>query len=517
MHNNYYFLRHLSTALDDNIRGYQLVEAFSQNKNELILGLSKDTSDFYIKAYLDPSFCCLSFPESFSRARRNSVDLFTLLQNKTVRKVRQFENERCFSIDFEDDFQLLFKMHGNRSNVILFRHNKVEEVFKKSLKKDFDIDPEKLDRSLDQSKSAFINAGGEYTKLFPTFGKVIKPYLQQTGIEAMAPEDCWGLLEQTLQKLAAPQFFIVRLKHQLHLSLLETGEVLEDFNDPVSAINSFFIRYISESTMNSLKQQALAAIHKQLKQNENYIGKTTRKLHEIETQQSHSMLADIIMANLHRIPPKAKEVTLENFYDANSEITIKLKQDLSPQKNAETYYRKAKNQSMEIQALKSNLKRKQQAMDTLIEKQLLVEEASDLRSLRDLLKKDQKDTSSKEQSKRPFHSFKYGGFDIWVGKNARSNDAMLQQHSFKDDLWLHAKDVSGSHVLIKHQAGRSIPKEVIEKAASLAAWNSKRKSDSLCPVIVTPRKYVRKRKGDPPGAVVVDKEQEVILVVPEKD
>jgi predicted ribosome quality control (RQC) complex YloA/Tae2 family protein len=85
--------------------------------------------------------------------------------------------------------------------------------------------------------------------------------------------------------------------------------------------------------------------------------------------------------------------------------------------------------------------------------------------------------------------------------------------SHKDDLWLHAKDVSGSHVIIKYQSGKNFPKDVIERAAQLAAYNSKRKNESLCPVMVTAKKYVRKRKGDPAGAVVVERE-EVIMVEP---
>ena len=90
---------------------------------------------------------------------------------------------------------------------------------------------------------------------------------------------------------------------------------------------------------------------------------------------------------------------------------------------------------------------------------------------------------------------------------------MLQTSSWKEDLWLHVKDGPGSHVLIKHQAGKTFPEKIIEAAAQLAAFYSKRKNEALCPVIYTPRKFVRKRKGDPPGAVVVEKEK-VILVEP---
>ena len=75
------------------------------------------------------------------------------------------------------------------------------------------------------------------------------------------------------------------------------------------------------------------------------------------------------------------------------------------------------------------------------------------------------------------------------------------------------KDAPGSHIIIKYQSGKKFPKEIIEQAARIAAYHSKRKSESLVPVSYTPRKFVRKRKGDPVGMVVVEKEQ-VILVEP---
>lgn len=112
-----------------------------------------------------------------------------------------------------------------------------------------------------------------------------------------------------------------------------------------------------------------------------------------------------------------------------------------------------------------------------------------------------------------FRRIEYQGFMILVGRNAKNNDLLTQQYAFKEDLWLHARDVSGSHVVIKYQAGKKFPVMVIERAAQLAAFYSKRKTDSLCPVIVTPKKFVRKPKGYPQGAVMVDKE-EVVMVEP---
>jgi predicted ribosome quality control (RQC) complex YloA/Tae2 family protein len=139
--------------------------------------------------------------------------------------------------------------------------------------------------------------------------------------------------------------------------------------------------------------------------------------------------------------------------------------------------------------------------------------ATDLKSLRAIRLTVKPDHDKDEIPSVPYHEFEFRGYRILVGKNAQGNDELTSRYSYKEDLWLHAKDVSGSHVLIKHQSGKKIPKDVIEYAASLAAYNSKRKTESLCPVIVTPRKFVRKRKGDPPGAVIVERE-DVIMVEP---
>ena len=78
---------------------------------------------------------------------------------------------------------------------------------------------------------------------------------------------------------------------------------------------------------------------------------------------------------------------------------------------------------------------------------------------------------------------------------------------------LAAKDVTGSHVVIRHRAGQPVPEPVVEHAAMLAGWYSRRQHDTLCPVTVTPKKFVRKPKGALPGQVVVERER-VVLVKP---
>jgi predicted ribosome quality control (RQC) complex YloA/Tae2 family protein len=180
--------------------------------------------------------------------------------------------------------------------------------------------------------------------------------------------------------------------------------------------------------------------------------------------------------------------------------------------NAELFYRKSKNQQIEIRRLKEVLKNKDEEIDTLHGKLNELESIKDRKALALFIDSNRLNASTPADTvPLPYHTFEYQGFKILVGKNSQSNDKLTMKHSYKEDLWLHAKDVAGSHVIIKYQSGKKFPKDVIERAAELAAYNSKRKTESLCPVIFTPRKYVRKRKGDPAGTVIVEREETVIV------
>ncbi len=509
MHNNYYFLKQLVAALNDRLAGATLISCFSQNKDELVLTFDTD-APFILKAHLDPSFCCLSFPDEYHRARKNSVDLFGVVTGLKVTSVAGYLNERCFSIHFEKDKTLLFKMHGNRSNIILL-NNDHRELFKNGLKKDHELELKALDRPIDQSYDAFVKNEGACNSLFPTFGPVVTFCLKERGFDEADLKERWRLLQDLIWQLEDGHYYTVRLNGQLHLSLLRTGDVMDEFHDPLKALNSFFIKRITHDTLKVEKNRALSQLDRDIKKARNYIGSSSGKLHRITREINYSQLGDILMANLHNIKPSVSEVTLPDFYNNDQPVVIKLKKDLSPQKNAEVYYRKAKNQSREVEMLERNMERKKELLNALIIQRQEVEAAENLKVVREINK--QSPAASQPRESKPFRSYHFEGFELWVGKNARSNDEMLRNYANKDDLWLHARDVSGSHVLIKQRAGQVIPEFVIERAAELAAYYSKRKNDSVCPVIYTPRKFVRKRKGDPPGAVVVDREK-VILVRP---
>ena len=513
MHNNYYFLRRLSSQLGETLPGHVLISCYSQSKDELILTFATKKSQFTIKAALAQEFSCLSFPKEHARSRRNSVDLFEDLLHKRVVEVNQVLNDRSFSIQFEDDYQLLFKLHGNRSNLILFKDDELVSLFKKKIIKDLELTPSSLYRSIDQSNEAFNAAEGNLTEVFPTFGPVVRSYLATLGFETKTVEQKWVLISEVLKNFDRSTFYITEIGERVALTLFDVGNVIRTHNNPIEAITDFCLTYYKQRAITAITRQLKDYWQRQQKMAHNYILKAERELNRLEAATGNKEIGDIIMANLGQVPANSKSVELFDFY-SNQPITISLKENLSPQKNAEIYYRKAKNQKLQIENLQQSLQTKRALLQQSGEQLAHLSETTSVEELKLMLKQigteDKKEQSIKN---RPYKLFNFMDYDILVGKNAKHNDTLTTKYAKKDDLWLHAKDVAGSHVVVKHKAGSNYPRPVIERAAELAAYYSKRKTDSTCPVIYTEKKFVRKRKGDAPGVVVVEKEK-VILVEP---
>jgi len=243
-----------------------------------------------------------------------------------------------------------------------------------------------------------------------------------------------------------------------------------------------------------------------------------QRLHALAHEAGYRHTADLIMANLHAIPVGATQVEVLDFYTGAARV-IKLKRTEKPQLTAENLYRKGKNQQIEERQLTERIARRETEAFTALERleELDAQPAlAELRGLRTWRKQhglDPAPAAAKAATELPFKVFEDRGFTILVGRNAANNDLLTQKYAHKDDLWLHAKDVTGSHVVIRHRAGQPVPEPVVEHAAQLAGWYSRRQHDSLCPVTVTPKKFVRKPKGALPGQVVVERER-VVLVKP---
>jgi len=487
------------------------MEAFSQVKDELVLFFYSQSKnkEFYIRVSLSPSFTCLSFPTNFARAKQNSVDLFEQILGAAVVKVQQYQNERCFAIQFDNDKALLFKMYGQMANVVLFEvaeESKVIELFSNNLEKDWNLNLTSLDRRIDQSFEGFAANG--LAKTFPTFDKNIK---MQLGEQSGEPKLQWDKIQEVLGYLEKPKYHISQSDGGIAFSLF-AGSNVKVFENPLDAVNEFYYLYISKFQLLKEKTEILKKLEKEKEKLVIYIQKSEEKCLNLEVENRYEEIANILMANLHQIPEKVQKITLHDFY-RDKDITIKLKDNFSLQRNAEIYYRKSKNQKIEIQTLLKTVEKKQEELNKIDKYLIDVQDIVNLKLLRKYLTVNGLSEAEEEKEEMPFRRFDFEGFEILVGRNSKNNDLLTQKYAFKEDLWLHARDVTGSHVIIKYKAGKVFPVSVIGRAAELAAWFSKRKNDTLCPVIYTPKKYVRKPKGAAEGAVIIEKEQ-VIMVEP---
>lgn len=510
---NYHTLKRLSQELHALLQGAVWNEAFSQQKDELIIVFRLKSGDvFHIKCSLGNDFHCLSFPNEFHRGRKNVITLFSSLEKGALTQVEQYDNERAFSFHFENGSCLLFKLFGSRSNIILFEKETPPVLFKKKLLTDNQIIPNRLHRRIERNKDSYIQ-NPDLNTFSPTLGPIPKKFLQQKGFSNLSANSQWDSLIELELKLKNNPFYLLKTEQKPVLSLVPIDGVDSEVlgQNAISAINQFHNYFTKEFFFKLKKGQATNALNQKIKKSENYIVKTRSKLTSLEDQISPNQVADIIMANLHKIKHGASSVKLMNFY-TNDEIEIKLKKEESPQKNAERLYRKSKNRKIEIDTLLKNIRKKEDNLFRLFESKEQIEKASNMKELRNLLKSEKVKSKDQEPIK-PYKEFEFNRFKIWVGKNAKANDQLTLKHTFKEDLWLHVKDIPGSHVVVKFQSGNKIPNSVIECAAEIAAYYSKRKTDSLVPVIYTPAKHVRKRKGSPAGSVIVEREN-VIMVTP---
>ncbi len=516
MNQNHYFLRHLVEELRRILVYARLKQCFSQDKDELILGFERQNGeDFWMRALFHPEFSTLQFPESFHRAGRNSIDLFSDILLYEVQEVYLFENERAFSINFLNGYRLLFKLYGNRGNVILFQEDSHIAQFQKKLKKDLEINPENLDRPINQSKQAFVEHGLKLT--FPTFGKEIFQLMEANGFEALDRDSQWEVLQGILQELGEPYFYIYSNTSGVQLHLLKKDEpILFETSSAMEALNQLYYFYWVVGEFNKKKHDLIRKFEQFLLKSGIHLTNLKKQLEAKETGVSLEELGHIIMANTFAIPEGSTQIELDNFY-TNQKIKIDLNPKLNPIQNAENYYRKSKNFLKEIEQLKMTIHQRELQKSRVEEALENCQLAHNNKGLRPFLNlaEEISHIHEKQIEEFPFKEFILEGWTIWVGKSAKNNDLLTFKYAKKNDLWLHARDVPGSHVIIRNPNNKGVPSFVKEAAASLAAYYSKRNTENFVPVIITPRKYVRKTKDLEIGQVLIDRE-EVLLVHPKE-
>lgn len=511
MYNNYFLFKALADELRPVLRGGVVSACFSQSRDELIVQIELSDKSFFIRALVLPVFSCISFPSGFQRARKNSIDLFEPLVGQQIDDVLVVENDRSFYLQFRSGARLLFKMHGNRSNVIFIKPGFTNLIFKNQLTADFQLTIQSLRKDIFYTRQAFEENLHNPEAYFLTLGKPVWNLLYSLGFANKSVAEKWELFQQVLFHLNNPVFTIVRGQDGPQLSLLNEPTATQTFQLATKALTAFHAQWLSDFTFKKAYASADQQLRRALKETETRIRKLTDRLTELQQEDRFRYYADLLMANLHLITAGMQEVSLPDFATGKP-VRIKLNPVLSPQKNAEVYYRKSRNRITEIQHLKEQQAKLERKHQQLLQQHGRLQEVRSLKELRLITQEgDGPLRAQPVKQRRPYHEVEYKGFVILIGKSARDNDELTLKHAHKNDLWLHVCDEPGSHVIIKHQPGKPFPKEVVERAAQLAAWHSKRKTESLCPVIVAERRHVFKRKGHVAGEVIAGKSRTLLV------
>jgi len=250
-----------------------------------------------------------------------------------------------------------------------------------------------------------------------------------------------------------------------------------------------------------------------------------KTLEEIKNRDEQRIMGELLTAYLHQVERGAESVILENFYDDNKPIEIPLSTTLSPTENAQRYFKQYNKKKRTHAALADQIKQNTEdmayldsvavAMETVTNEADISEIRAELAEQGFVKRKYARTTGSnkktpKPETTKPLRFTSSDGFEMYVGKNNTQNDQLTLRTAKNHDIWLHTKDIAGSHVIII-TGGAEPPETTILEAANLAAYFSKGRDSSRVPVDYVQRKYVRKPNGAKPGYVIYDRHKTVYV------
>ena len=276
--------------------------------------------------------------------------------------------------------------------------------------------------------------------------------------------------------------------------------------------------YFTNRDVDSRQHQRAAAMEKVVS---NLLERTAKKcniyrqtIKDAEKKDLQKEYGDLIMANLYQIQPGDSSLTAINFYSEEGEtVTIPLDSQKSGAQNAQRYYTRYTKQKTAEKMAQEQLESALQELEYLESVKQFLETAktpSELSDIRDelhaqgYLSHGSKGKRQKNKKIQPRIFISSDGFTIYVGKNNIQNDAITFQLSRSRDIWLHTKNIPGSHTLIVRGNAEEIPDRTLEEAAMLCAAHSKGKNGVKVPVDYTECKYVKKISGAKPGMVIYD-------------
>ncbi|MBQ7960267.1 MAG: NFACT family protein [Clostridia bacterium] len=249
-------------------------------------------------------------------------------------------------------------------------------------------------------------------------------------------------------------------------------------------------------------------------------------LEKSKNRDRYKIYGDLLTANLYRIEAGSESITVQNYYSEMCEdISIPLKPELSPSKNAQRYYKlytKAKT-AEEHSLLQLHEATEEKAyLETVLDSVSRAASYDDITEIREELTLQGYIPSSGSKKKKalkkskPMKFISSEGYTILVGRNNLQNDELTIRTAYSTDMWLHTKIIPGSHVVIRTNGTGEVPDNTLVEAATIAAYFSKARTATGVPVDYTLIKNIRKPNGSKPGFVIYETNYTVYVTPDEK-
>ena len=547
----------ITHELKNNLIGGKIDKIHQPDKNTILLGIYSNSIHYALNICIDAHNCRINLTTN-SKENPLVAPNFCMLLRKhliggKISTIEMYGLERLVKINIEtiNEFNeieiksLIIELMGKHSNIILIND---KNIIIDSLRHIFatdtiyrDILPSRTysfptSKKLDYTKISDIYSifqdnlnlsVEEFSKLFAnTFNgfslSFVKSSLEKCNITIINKEN---LLE--LQKYINN---ILTFPNNLYFTEVYKNNKLSDFtlslgNDITvekfylnKFIDNFYFSRETEETFNNCKNNVLKLVTDSQKKLLNRLNSINNKLKDCEERDKYRLYGELITSNLYKLTNKHTDyIELENYYDNNNLIKIPLNKKYSPNINAKHYfkkYNKLKNALQIVSVQKAETENELNYIDSIIFEIDLASSTKEIQEILDEIsenliknkvsqkKKNTKNSKKKKQEKQysPLH-FNIDNFDVYVGKNNKENDWLTFTFANKNDIWLHTKDIQGSHVILKN-SGQNVSDDTLVKCAKLAVEHSKAKLSSNVPVDYCKVQYVKKTNSAKPGMVI---------------
>ncbi len=450
------------------------------------------------------------------------------IEQKDAERIIEISLETLNELGFTVSKKLIFEIMGKHSNIILVDMNTGKII---DSIKHISIDVNRVRQVLPgkkyeyppaQDKISFKEVTAEEIDSLDANHKMILSKIggisPAIAIELAGRNDRYDYMQNMMtsieERTTKPHIYtdekgVPQEFHIADLAEYENATTRIDF-DSLSQCLSYYFEHKQSS--NRVKQKA----HDLTKSVSSHINKLylkkQRLLEDIQkaaNSENLRLYGELLTANIHLIHPGDKSVEVINYYDGNP-VTIPLNEKFTPAKNAQQYFKRYGKSKTALKEKQIQLEETDTEINYLESVLTYLNQTEDIEEI-DVLRNELEDTGyirkrkvkakEKRYKPHPYHYQSSDGFEILVGRNNKENDILTLKTATKNDLWLHTKDIPGSHVIVQSE-GKEITDTAILEAAAIAAYHSKGRDSENVPVDYVQAKYVKKPAGAKPGMVI---------------